>query len=129
MRGRAGLGLYAEGTFDECDVILAEKPFFTAPRTSSTETLIKKLFSLDKEHLIRLLSSEAGSVAGTSAISAVFCANAIPCVEDEPDSDKECKTVTSGVFRYASRINHSCSPNAGWFWCSESHKLRRSSLQ
>lgn len=125
--GAFGLGLYSTAEFDKCEVILAEKPIFTAPRAADKGLLVNKARSLSHEHLVRLLSFEAGCDAGTRGISAIFFANAIPCVEDEAENltSEERGHIPCGVFRYSSRINHSCSPNAGWFWSSKSQRLRK----
>jgi hypothetical protein len=92
----------------------------------TTPVLLRLIRALDHENLLRLFSWEAGSATGTQAISAVFGANAIPCMADEPEDEEEAARARAGLFRYASRINHSCAPNAGWMWCEETKMLRTS---
>lgn len=116
-----GLGLFAKRNFARCEVILSEKPILSAStRTPGKNELIKATAGLDKKDLARLLQLEVGSRTGMSAIEAIFAHNALLLAEHVEEGTR------FGIFKYASRVNHSCRPNVGWFWCSVQEHFRES---
>ncbi|BEI88872.1 uncharacterized protein CcaverHIS019_0202340 [Cutaneotrichosporon cavernicola] len=118
-----GRGIFAQRDCDRGEILYAEAPLLTAPRRVDTGELLHLAQQLEKNSLLRLLSWEGGCPNGTSSILAIFLANAIPCVEEEPDDDAARSNQPAGLFRYASQINHACSPNAGWHWSEQEKKL------
>lgn len=121
MGGDRGRGLVATRDLSAGEVILAEKPIFTAKRDCGVNELLAKVKDMSPAWLMLLLSFEC-SGGYLPAIEGILQANGIPCVEDEDGEDEE---PLMGVFEFISRINHSCSPNAGWAWSDADQRMRQ----
>lgn len=119
--GSRGRGLYALRHFSAGDVIMGEIPILTARRSAPPEVLLGKLLNLTPKQTLAIWQLE-GSGGYQPLLQGLLDANGIPCVgDDECDDEVE---VEMGIFDVLSRINHSCAPNAGWYWSATRKEMR-----
>lgn len=115
-----GQGLFGKVDLSPGDLVLAEKPLFTAQPSESISSLLASL-SAEHQSAFRSLSSTATATAtgdgnGTdkSQDQAIFTANAKPLCRD--GNGVEGAHDRLGLFPTIARINHSCSPNVSVVW-------------
>jgi len=123
--GTRGRGLYALQAFSPGDIIFTEEPLMTARLIDPQEELITKIMGLSYLQQKALWQLE-GSGDYQSLVRGMIKANGIPCPETEDDDDEETEydDERMGIFQTIGRINHSCAPNAGWFWSQLEQRLR-----
>jgi hypothetical protein len=120
--GSRGRGLYALKKRAPGDIIYAEAPMVMYKRGASEDEIsdaIMKLSYLQQRALWQL----EGSGAYQSLVKGMCDANSINCVADADGDDDDPVDIFEGIFEVISRINHSCAPNAGWFWSESAGKL------
>ncbi|KAL1412983.1 hypothetical protein Q8F55_000732 [Vanrija albida] len=107
-----GLGMYATATLYPADIILSEVPLLTTRRGATPGDVRAQLRAAPPGNWLELLQLCVGSGDARPAIESLLDTNGIPCASEDADNPP------FGIFKVASRINHSCAPNAGWYWCS-----------
>jgi hypothetical protein len=124
-----GSGIFAKKAFEATDIIFTEKPLLRARRAADTKELMKQVRNMPAQLLALLLTFEVNGGPNACALSAIFCSNAIPCVSEEEVDENDLEAahnVPCAVFKYLSRINHCCTPNAGRFWDETKNRMRES---
>ncbi|KAI9636721.1 uncharacterized protein MKK02DRAFT_33847 [Dioszegia hungarica] len=99
-----GFGLFATRRIAVGELIIREKPIFVANSVTTIEAAVASL--ADAEKAIFWGLSDSFTPDHPTAVG-VFKTNAIPA-GPTPDS--------AGIYKVASRLNHSCSPNACHAW-------------
>jgi hypothetical protein len=74
-----GSGVFSRHKFSPSDVIFAEKPLVKANKGATARELLDEIRTLDKQHLLLLLTFEAAGGPSDRALEAIFRSNAIPC--------------------------------------------------
>jgi hypothetical protein len=98
-------------------------PLFTLPLTplQNTESvIIKRLKSLDKDQQRAFLSLHNAHGGKYSDFLGIVKTNMMPLGADSP---------TGGIFLEASRINHTCNPNAQNMWNENLNKITIHSIK
>ncbi|KAL1676779.1 hypothetical protein EV122DRAFT_184274, partial [Schizophyllum commune] len=115
----AGLGMFAQKDLDMGDLILAERPLAVIPAfvlggasKSDPEKLLDQLTALMDPHARSAFFALADCHQGPCQALGISKTNGIGLGDDLVYPDDSSDPTYIGVFDRASRINHSCSPNA-----------------
>ncbi|KAL1721268.1 hypothetical protein EV715DRAFT_178572, partial [Schizophyllum commune] len=115
----AGLGMFAQKDLDMGDLILAERPLAVIPAfvlggasKSDPEKLLDQLTALMDPHARSAFFALADCHPGPCHALGIFKTNGIGLGDALVYPDDSSDPTYIGVFNHASRINHSCSPNA-----------------
>lgn len=108
-----GLGMFATRSFVRGDLILAEKPLYTALGTQPRD-IVAAVDELPDDAYAQLMQlHDSQDAQGTKDIIGVHATNALAISKS-----------TSILCLRLSRANHSCAPNAGFAWHAESGTAR-----
>lgn len=112
--------MYATAALYATDIILTEKPLLMTRRGATPGDVRAQLRTVPSENWLELLNLCVGVGDGEprAAIECLLDTNGIPCASEDGENPPY------GIFKAASRINHSCAPNAGWYWCGVKKALR-----
>ncbi|KAL1687239.1 hypothetical protein GGG16DRAFT_38274, partial [Schizophyllum commune] len=127
----AGLGMFAQEDFGMGDLILAERPLAVIPAfvlggfsELNPEKLLDQLTALMDPHARSAFFALADCHQGPCHALGIFKTNGIGLGDDLVYSDDSSDPTYIGVFNHASRINHSCSPNAVYHFDLQSFCLQ-----
>ncbi|KAI5894448.1 SET domain-containing protein [Schizophyllum commune H4-8] len=114
-----GLGMFVKEDLTEGDLILAERPLAILPASvlggfseSDLEDLFDQLTALMDDRARSAFFALADCHKGPCRALGIFKTNGIGLGDDLVYPDDSGDSAYVGVFERASRINHSCSPNA-----------------
>jgi hypothetical protein len=119
-----GKGAFASRDIQRGDLVLSERPIFSAPTFKSQAELVCRIYiesevlELPPAHLDSYLSlknshNNCSCFRGHPPLLGIFCTNAFSVSDDD-----------SGICLKASRFNHSCSPNATFSFNSNIGELQ-----
>jgi hypothetical protein len=113
-------GLFAKTSFAVGDEIIREKPLFVVPSSCElpyanhmANTAFDNLKPQERE--IAFDFSDCKADDGGKSVWGILKTNAIPCGE-RAGSLSKVEFEYAGLFALASRMNHSCKPNARYVW-------------
>lgn len=103
-----GVGLFATRDISVGELIITEKPLFTA---SSLASVLAAFNGLDSEEKTRFMELRDTHYPDRPSPITIFKTNSLPLETGEG-------LVAAGIFLISSRINHSCLPNVHHSWNS-----------
>ncbi|WVQ96198.1 hypothetical protein IAU59_003301 [Kwoniella sp. CBS 9459] len=119
-----GLGLVATRYIKRGELILRESPFVLVPlehedqeiSSDSVRGIFERLTVEERANFESLYGREDKQAENDPLVNIVVT-NSIPLYREAESEDGHPKDFMGlGLFYMISRINHSCTPNAGWIW-------------